>query len=63
MIYWTIIIGKSEITANSPTQNHQEDYLNKLTETRTSAACEDSDAASELEMILMYNLDQNSLIS
>ena len=63
MIYWTIIIGKSDKTANSPTQNHHEDHLNKLTETKTSAAFEDSEAVSELEMILMYNLDRNRLIS
>ena len=34
MIYWTIIIGKSDKTANSPILNHHKDHLNKLTEAR-----------------------------
>ena len=48
MIYWTIIIGKSNKTANLPTLNYNKDHLDKFTKARRKYLLNDNFIAKQI---------------
>lgn len=58
MIYWTIMIGKSDKTANSLTQNHHKDHLDKFIEPRRKHLAA---TASELDNNINVQFKQDQL--
>lgn len=67
-IYWTIMIGKSNKTANFPTQNHNKDHLNMFTEARRKNLLHVKIVKllvnlTTISRISMYNLHQSSSVS